>query len=193
MVQSYWQIGRLIVEDEQQGQARAEYGKHQLEQLSKLLTAEFGKGFDITNLRHMRRFYLTHPIQETVSLELSWSHYCRLIRVENERARDWYAKEAIDQHWSVRALDRQISKLYYERLLASQEKKPVEAEAQEKTKSNIKEPNWGIARDLMRLYKFLPAKHAISAIENQQLKLSEINKLNDPYEIDHFSFKNDKD
>lgn len=140
MVQSYWEIGRLIVEDEQNGQARAEYGKHQLEQLSKLLTEEFGKGFDITNLRHMRRFYLTYPIQETVSLELSWSHYCRLIRVENEHAREWYAKEAIDQNWSVRALDRQISKLYYERLLVSQEKKPVEAEAKEKTKALREEP-----------------------------------------------------
>ncbi len=71
MVETYWQIGRLIVEDEQNGQLRAEYGKQQLEQLSSLLTADYGKGFDVTNLRNMRRFYSTYPIRETLSPELS--------------------------------------------------------------------------------------------------------------------------
>jgi len=132
MVQCYWQIGRLIVEHEQQGQARAVYGKQQLQTLSEQLTAEFGKGFDATNLRNMRRFYLTFPIRETVSLELSWSHYNVLARVENTNARTWYQREAIQQHWSVRALDRQISKLYYERLLSSQDKAAVQAEAEQK-------------------------------------------------------------
>jgi predicted nuclease of restriction endonuclease-like (RecB) superfamily len=132
MVQCYWQIGRLIVEHEQQGQARAAYGKQQLQALSEQLTQQFGKGFDATNLRNMRRFYLTFPIRETVSLELSWSHYNLLTRVENARAREWYQREAIQQHWSVRALDRQISKLYYERLLSSQDKAPVKAEAEQK-------------------------------------------------------------
>jgi predicted nuclease of restriction endonuclease-like (RecB) superfamily len=132
MVQCYWQIGRLIVEHEQQGQARAAYGKQQLQALSEQLTRQFGKGFDITNLRNMRRFYLTFPIRETVSLELSWSHYNLLTRVENASAREWYQREAIQQHWSVRALDRQISKLYYERLLSSQDKAPVKAEAEQK-------------------------------------------------------------
>ncbi len=74
MVQTYWHMGRLIVEDEQQGQSRAAYGKQQLEQLSQTLQTEFGKGFDVSNLRNMRRFYVTYPIQETLSLELSWSH-----------------------------------------------------------------------------------------------------------------------
>jgi len=133
MVHSYWHIGQMIVEHEQQGASRAEYGKQQLQQLSAQLTERLGKGFDVTNLRNMRRFYLAFPIQETVSLELSWSHYNTLSRVENESARQWYLQEAQTQAWSVRALDRQISKLYYERLLASQDKALVEAEAQQHT------------------------------------------------------------
>ncbi|EGR3957903.1 DUF1016 domain-containing protein [Vibrio cholerae] len=133
MVQSYWQIGRLIVEEEQQGENRAAYGKQQLQQLSKQLTERLGKGFDVTNLRHMRAFYQAFPIRETVSLELSWSHYIRLSRIETASARQWYQQEAISQNWSVRALERQISTLYYERLLASQEKAAVEREAQANT------------------------------------------------------------
>ena len=135
MVQTYWQIGKMLVEDEQQGEKRAKYGKQQLQSISKELTAEFGKGFDVSNLRNMRRFYIAFPIQETLSPELSWSHYCKLIKIENQNARQWYIKEIIENHWSVRALERQISKLYYERLLSSKEKAPVVAEAQEKTKA----------------------------------------------------------
>ena len=133
MVQTYWNVGRIIVENEQQGKARAEYGTQQLEQLSEALTREFGKGFDTTNLRNMRRFYLVYPIWETLSLKLSWSHYCKIIRIENIQARDWYATETIANNWSVRALARQISTLYYERLISSSTKAPVIQEASEKT------------------------------------------------------------
>ncbi|MFT5813026.1 MAG: putative nuclease of restriction endonuclease-like (RecB) superfamily [Psychroserpens sp.] len=133
MVQSYWQVGRLIVEDEQQGKSRATYGKRVLQQLASTLTTEFGKGFDLTNLRNMRRFYLAFPIRETVSLELSWSHYNHLARIENEQARNWYKAEAVEQSWSVRALERQLGVLYYERLLSSKDGKDVKAEATEKT------------------------------------------------------------
>lgn len=83
MVQAYWQIGQLIIEVEQQGKTRAAYGKTQLKSLSDKLGSEFGKGFDVTNLRNMRRFHLAFPIRETVSLELSWSHYNALARIEN--------------------------------------------------------------------------------------------------------------
>ncbi|MCG7537018.1 PDDEXK nuclease domain-containing protein [Pseudoalteromonas sp. OOF1S-7] len=114
MVQAYWQIGCLIVEHEQQGNNRAEYGKAQLKQLSEQLTREFGKGFDVTNLHNMRRFYLAFEKRETVSLELSWSHYNQLSRIEKDSARLWYQQEAIAQNWSVRALERQIGALYYE-------------------------------------------------------------------------------
>jgi hypothetical protein len=80
MVQTYWQIGRLIVEDEQQGDSRAAYGKQQLQRLSGELTREFGKGFDVTNLRNMRRFYEAFPIRDALRLELSWTHYNHLPR-----------------------------------------------------------------------------------------------------------------
>ncbi len=133
MVQAYWNIGRLIVEQEQQGKERAEYGKAQLEVLSTRLRQEFGKGFDTSNLRNMRRFYLAFSIWETVSLRLSWSHYNVLARIENDKARQWYLKEAVEQSWSVRALDRQISVLYYERLLSSSNRPVVEQEARDKT------------------------------------------------------------
>ena len=133
MVSCYWQIGRLIVEHEQQGQARAAYGQRQLTELSARLVALFGKGLDVSNLRNMRRFHLVFPIRETVSPELSWSHYNTLTKVENASSRDWYLRETIRQNWSVRALERQISKLYYERLLASKDKFTVENEAKDKT------------------------------------------------------------
>ncbi len=133
MVQAYWHIGRLIVEQEQQGKERAEYGKQQLERLSMRLQEEFGKGFDVTNLRKMRQFYLAFPIRDAVRLELSWTHYRTLLRIENPAARQWYADEAAQQNWSARALDRQIGVLYYERLLASKDKALVEQEAWQKT------------------------------------------------------------
>ena len=132
MVQTYWNIGKIIVEDEQDGQERAAYGKKQLEQISNTFTQEFGKGFDTSNLRNMRRFYLTFPIQETLSLKLSWSHYCKIMRIENQDARDWYIKETIENNWSVRALERQVSKLYYERFLSSSDKQTLVVEANEK-------------------------------------------------------------
>ncbi|MGP9632004.1 PDDEXK nuclease domain-containing protein [Halomonas sp. AOP43-A1-21] len=145
MVQSYWEIGRLIIEHEQQGNSRAEYGKQQLQQLSKQLTERLGKGFDVTNLRNMRQFYLGFPIRDAVRLELSWTHYRTLVRVENAQARDWYLQEAINQSWSARALERQISALYYERLLASQDKALVEQEAKANT-----QPLAETAKDYLR-------------------------------------------
>ncbi len=133
MVQTYWQVGCLIVEDEQQGESRASYGKQVLKQLSKVLTTEFGKGFDLTNLRKMRQFYLTFPIRDALRTELSWTHYRTLIRIENEQARQWYLNESIEQAWSARALERQIGVLYYERLLSSKDGEAVKKEATKKT------------------------------------------------------------
>ena len=129
-VRTCWEIGRHIVEFEQGGQARAAYGKKLLSRLAESLTGEFGKGFDATNLRHTRRFYLAFPICDTVRRELSWSHYRALLRVDNPEARLWYVNEAAAQNWSFRALDRQIGTLYYERLLLSSDKASVEAEAE---------------------------------------------------------------
>jgi predicted nuclease of restriction endonuclease-like (RecB) superfamily len=128
-VQTCWQIGRHIVEFEQEGARRASYGKRLLATLAKDLTAYFGKGFDERNLRYMRDFYQTFPIWNAVRSELSWTHYRRLLRVDSDTARTWYMDEAATQNWSSRALERQINTLYYERLLISRDKEPVMEEA----------------------------------------------------------------
>jgi predicted nuclease of restriction endonuclease-like (RecB) superfamily len=128
-VQTCWEIGRHIVEFEQGGSSRAEYGARLLPILSESLSREFGRGFDISNLRYMRLFYQAFPIRDALRHELSWTHYRTLLRVENEQARLWYMKEAASQSWTTRALDRQINTLYYERLLASSDRSAVEHEA----------------------------------------------------------------
>ncbi len=128
-VQTCWEMGRHIVDFEQGGAARAAYGKRLLPTLARALTAEFGQGFDATNLRHMRGFYLAFPIRDALRRELSWTHYRSLLRVQSEASRRWYMDEAAAQNWSSRALDRQIATLYHERLLLSTDKPAVEQEA----------------------------------------------------------------
>ena len=169
LVERNWRIGQRIVEEEQNGASRAEYGKHVIEVASAALTEEFGKGFSYTNIANYKRFYLTFsnlqilqtlseefndPIQQTLPAKssapykedkaksaqselrlLPWSHYERLIRVEDKKAREWYAKEAFEQGWSFRTLNRNINTLYYERLLMSTKKQPVVDEMQDKTKA----------------------------------------------------------
>ena len=129
MVQTYWHIGRLIIEDEQGGIKRADYGRQTLKLLSERLSEEYGKGFSPQSLWNFRQFYLEFPILSTAWRELRWSHYKVLMRVKDRQAREWYASEAISQGWSVAALDRQISTLFYERLLSSQDKQAVRDEA----------------------------------------------------------------
>lgn len=127
MVNAYWNVGRLIVEA-QGGTERSEYGDKIISRISKQLTQEFGKGFNETNLKNMRKFYLTFPIGQTVSDQLTWSHYSLLITLQNTEARDFYIEEAIKGQWSVRQLKRQINTFFYERLLASRDKEGVAAE-----------------------------------------------------------------
>lgn len=134
MVKAYWNVGKKIVEVEQNGEVKAKYGTKLINELSSQLTADFGAGFSARNIRNMRQFYISFPIWQTVSAQLSWSHYILILRVENENARDYYIEETIKSNWSVRALERQINSLYYERLLSSKEKNLVIKEAQEKTK-----------------------------------------------------------
>ena len=138
MVEAYWEIGRRIVEEEQNGKERAEYGKEILQNLSKELTEEFGKGYSYRTLREIRQFYLMFSDFEkwrTVSAKLTWSHFQKVLRVSNEKARIFYLTEAAENMWSVRALDRNISTLYYNRIVASIDKKTVEDEMKEKIKS----------------------------------------------------------
>ncbi len=169
LVERNWRIGQRIVEEEQNGASRAEYGKHVIEVASAALMKEFGKGFSETNIMNFKKFYLkfkeltipqtlseefkkqkhqtlsdessllpqkwqTQPAQFELRL-LPWSHYERLIRVEDKKAREWYAKEAFEQGWSYRTLNRNINTLYYERLLMSTKKQPVVDEMQDKTKA----------------------------------------------------------
>ena len=129
MVEAYWKMGKRIVEEEQQGQARADYGKQLLKSLSKALTEEFGKGFSVNSLYYYRQFYLAFPEKlPTVWGILTWSHYKRLLSVSDPKARAWYLKEAAEQMWSYRTLDRNIGSQYYHRLLLSQHKDTVEEE-----------------------------------------------------------------
>lgn len=134
MVKTYWEVGRLIVEEEQKGEKRAAYGQSQIKALAQDLRKEFGKGFTARNLLNMRAFYLQNPIWHAVSTKLTWTHHRILLRVQDSKAREWYTQEAIDNAWTVRALDRQIDKLYYERLLMSKDKEPVIQEAEKHIK-----------------------------------------------------------
>ncbi len=116
MVRAYWEIGRIIVEEEQSGKERAEYGKALIEELSKRLAADYGRGFTTTNLWYMRQFYLTFTNFHALRGELTWTHYRLLLKVEEENARSFYMLEAINNNWSTRELERQISSLLYERI-----------------------------------------------------------------------------
>lgn len=129
MVEAYWNIGKSIYEacDEND---RAKYGEKLLEDISTKLSKEFGKGFSVRNLRNMRTFYSMFQNRKTVSAELSWSHYCLLMRIENEERRNFYLKECVASSWSVRQLERQINSFYFDRILASKDKKAVAEEIQ---------------------------------------------------------------
>ncbi|MDI9471818.1 MAG: DUF1016 domain-containing protein [Tissierellia bacterium] len=122
LVKTYWEIGRTIVEDEQNHAERAEYGQGLIKELSKQLTKEFGRGFSKSNLFNMRNFYLAYPKFQTVSGKLSWSHYSELLGVSDPNKRSFYEKESINAKWSVRELKRQMNTSLYERLLLSQGK-----------------------------------------------------------------------
>jgi len=162
MVQAYWLIGKRIVEEEQGGINRAEYGKNLITTIAKALSAEFNKGFDAREVRKIRQFYLFFPIRDSVSTilniednsiikwdslspesdkalykllftRLSWTHIRHLLRVSDPEAREWYIKETATNNWATRTLERNISTHYYQRILSSQVKQPVIEEMQKKT------------------------------------------------------------
>lgn len=125
MVHCYWNIGRVIVEEEQNGQHRADYGKELIVTIAKRLRTDFGSGFERSNLFHMRAFYLTYPKVDALRRQLSWTHYRLLLRVEKPEARAFYEQEAVNAHWSTRELERQIHSLLYERLALSRDQDGV--------------------------------------------------------------------
>ena len=122
MLLAYWNVGRIIVENEQNGSIKAEYGKQILKDLSKELKKILGSGFSVSNLQYMRRLYLKYPKQQTLSVKLSWSHYCELLSIENDDERSFYEKECVNSNWSVRELKRQLETSLFERLLLSEGK-----------------------------------------------------------------------
>lgn len=123
LLQAYWNIGRLIIEYEQDNNIRAEYGKQTLKEISKTLTNKIGRGFSVSNLQFMRRFfqkYKMEQIQQTASVKLSWSHYCELLTITDDKERSFYEKEAEKSNWSFRELKRQIDSSLFQRLLLSE-------------------------------------------------------------------------
>ncbi len=147
IVATYFEIGRLIVEEEQQGKSKAEYGQNIITELSHKLTTEFGKGFSTTNLKQMRTFYQTYSKGQTLSdeLRLSWSHYLMLMRIDNLEERKFYEIEAAENSWSLRELQRQFDTSLYERLALSRNKNEVRRLSEkgqiiQKAQDSLKEP-----------------------------------------------------
>ncbi len=172
MLHTYWNLGKLIVEEEQNGKTRAAYGKKLIPTLSRQLTLEFGKGFNVTNLYYMTQFYNTFPILHAVRGELTWTHYRLLLKVTNQETREFYISQSIDNQWSTRQLERQINSHYYKRLLSSQNKKLVIHEANKKNKPLKPE-------DLIKdpyVWEFLDFKPNTTFLE-KELESALINKI----------------
>ncbi len=125
LVETYWSIGKYIVEFEQHGSAKAKYGDALLSSLSKVLRMRLGKGYSRPNLNNMRKFYLMYPICQTVSDKLSWSHICELITIEDDLERSFYEKECVAERWNVRSLRRQMDSALYLRLAASRDREGI--------------------------------------------------------------------
>lgn len=165
MVEAYWLIGKRIVEEEQKGEKRAAYGEEILTTLSKALAQEFGKGFSYSNLRNFRQFYLTYPERENcyaLRSKLTWTHHRLIMRVENPIAREYYLRECEEQNWSSRVLERNITTLYYERLLSSQNREEAKHHSQSLDKQQpedfIKDPY---------IFEFLNIPQPVSASEKE--------------------------
>ena len=182
MVEAYWKIGEKIVLEEQQGKDRAEYGKEIIKLASKELTLEFGKGFSPRTLWEIRQFYLCFPQQQivrTLSAQLSWSHFQRVLRVNDENARIYYLTEAAQNTWSIRTLDRNISTMYYQRLLSSQNKETIEKEAENKPNEIfdfIKNPTVLEFLNLPTSYSYTEAELEKALIDNLQKFILELGK-----------------
>lgn len=143
MVEAYWQIGKRIVEEEQNGKERAGYGEQLLKNISIALSAEFGKGFSYANLRNFRQFYLTYPDPEicyALRSKLTWTHHRLIMRVEDEAARNYYLKECEAQNWSSRVLERHIHTLYYQRIISSATLTPYTENEHHNADDFIKDP-----------------------------------------------------
>ena len=203
MVQAYWLTGRRIVLEEQHGKERAEYGKEIIKKLSRELTDDFGKGFSERTIREFRQFYnlfpelfiieesgqpegniqrtpfaiSINPIWRTPFANLYWSHYQRILRVTNEEARTYYLTEAAEQNWSITTLDRNISTLYYQRLLSSQEKEFVQVEMEQKTKVENTDVNDFIKNPTVLEFLNLPTSKSYNENEFEQALIDNLQQF----------------
>ncbi len=205
MVEAYWLIGRRIVEEEQKGEDRAAYGKEILKNLSKELSTEFGRGFSERSLREFRQFYQTmpdlieinqaasdsseqniwrtpfaisvHPNWRTVFANLYWSHYQRVLKVADEQARLYYLTEAAQNNWSISTLDRNISTLYYQRLISSQKKELVESEMKEKSIGKNQNPDDFIRNPTVLEFLKLPTNKAYTEKEFEQALIENLQQF----------------
>ena len=205
MVEAYWLVGKRIVEEEQNGKQRAEYGKEILKNLSKELITEFGKGFSERSLREFRQFYQTFPdfieigqadvdlsmqntwrtpfansvkpIWRTLYAKLHWSHYQRVLRVTDEQARFYYLKEAAEQNWSISTLDRNISTLYYHRLISSQKKEIVQQEKEEEMVEFKQNPDDFIRNPTVLEFLKLPTNKGYTEREFEQILIDNLQQF----------------
>ncbi len=179
MIEAYWNIGQQIVEEEQQGKYRAEYGAKLLPYLAKKLQADFGKGFDERNLRNMRLFYQIFPIWNALRTELTWTHYRLLLKVSNEKARGFYIAESIDNQWNTRVMERNINSFYYERILSSNNQALLEMNVKNEkitAQDIIKDPYVLEFLDLHDKYKFKENELEQALINQLQNFLLELGK-----------------
>lgn len=174
MVNAYWCIGKMIVKEEQKGSKRAAYGENLLAILSKMLTSDYGKGFEESNLRNMRKIFLVYQKRDAVSPELSWTHYRILMRIKKQDAREFYLQEAVLGNWSTRQLERQLNSHYYDRMLMTQKEKRFLVKKEADSKVEQIEPNH-LIKDPYVL-EFLNLKSNSTYFENE-LEQALINKL----------------
>lgn len=181
LIKTYWEIGKRIIKFEQKGKVKAEYGTKLLDRLAKDLKYHYGKGFSRRNVLDMRRFYLVYPKWQTVSAELSWSHYVQLISIDDSLSRSFYEKQCLKENWSIRELNRQKDSMLFERIALSKDKKGVLALAQKgqiikEDKDVIKEPYvlefLGIPENYKHSEKIIEQR----IIDNLQMFLLELGK-----------------
>jgi len=181
LVKTYWEIGRRIVVFEQQGKERAEYGSYLLERLSKDLKSKYGKGFSRSNIIPMRLLYKKYPIGQTLSDQLSWSHYVELLNIEEDLERSFYEQQCLNENWSVRELKRQINSALFYRLALSKNKKEVlklskKGQLIEKAEDLIKDPYVFEFLDIPEDYHYSERELEQKLINDLQYFLLELGK-----------------